>query len=59
MSAFFGVGALLVLYEISRSKAGRPILKAGIAAQGYYIIYFSMFVLGLTTGIKAIVGLIS
>ena len=56
---FLVVGLALVFYENARIKAGRPILKAGIAAQSYYIIYFAMFVLALTTGIKAIFELIS
>ena len=54
--AFFAVGLVLVLYENVRIKAGRPILKGGTAAQSYYIIYFAMFVMALTTGIKAITG---
>ena len=53
---FFGIGLALVLYENLRIKAGRPILKAGVSAQSYYIIYFAMFVLALTTGIKVVVG---
>jgi len=53
---FSGVGLALVLYENSRIKAGRPILKAGVSAQSYYIIYFAMFILALTTAIKAAVG---
>jgi divalent metal cation (Fe/Co/Zn/Cd) transporter len=32
-AAFFAVGLVLVLYELSRIKAGRPILRGGIAAQ--------------------------
>jgi hypothetical protein len=51
---FLGAGIVLVLYEISRIKAGRPILKAGVAAQSYYILYFAMFVLALVTAIKAV-----
>jgi hypothetical protein len=54
--AFFAVGFVLVLYENVRIKAGRPILKGGTATQSYYIIYFAMFVMALTTGTKAITG---
>jgi hypothetical protein len=54
--AFFAVGLVLVLYENVRIKAGRPILKAGVGAQSYYIVYFAMFVMALATGIKAITG---
>jgi hypothetical protein len=55
-TAFFGVGLVLVLYELSRIKAGRPILRGGIAAQSYYIIYLAVFVLALVTALKAIIG---
>jgi divalent metal cation (Fe/Co/Zn/Cd) transporter len=54
--AFFAVGFVLVLYELSRIKAGRPILKGGVAAQGYYMIYLAMFVLAFTTALKAVIG---
>jgi len=55
-AAFFSVGFALVLYELARIKAGRPILKGGIAAQSYYIIYLAMFVLAFVTGLKAVIG---
>ena len=55
-AAFFSVGFALVLYELSRIKAGRPILRGGVAAQSYYIIYLAMFVLALVTALKAIIG---
>jgi len=41
---------------LSRIKAGRPILKGGVAAQNYYMIYLAMFVLALVTGLKGIIG---
>jgi hypothetical protein len=47
---------VLVLYELSRIKAGRPILRGGVAAQSYYMIYLAMFVLALVTALKAIIG---
>jgi hypothetical protein len=53
---FFGVGLAMVLYELARMKAGRPILKGSQAVQIYYITYLTMFVLALTTGLKAIIG---
>ena len=53
---FFAVGLALVLYELSRIEAGRPILKGGTAAQSYYIIYLVMFALALVTALKAIIG---
>ena len=55
-TAFFAVGLALVLYELSRIKAGRPILRGGVAAQSYYMIYLAMFVLALVTALKAIIG---
>jgi len=55
-AAVFAVGLVLVLYELSRIKAGRPILRGGVAAQSYYIIYLAMFVLALVTALKAIIG---
>jgi hypothetical protein len=52
---FFGVGIAMVLYELARIKAGRPILKGSQAVQLYYITYLMMFVLGTTVTISAIV----
>ena len=54
--SFFAGGLALVLYELSRIKAGRPILRGGVAAQSYYMIYLAMFVLALVTALKAIIG---
>ena len=55
--AFFGVGIAMVLYELARIKAGRPILRGSQAVQLYYVTYLTMFVLALVTGLKAIIGL--
>jgi hypothetical protein len=55
-AVFLVVGLALLFYELSRIKAGRPILKGGVAAQSYYIIYLAMFVLSLVTALKAIIG---
>ena len=53
--AFFAVGILMVLYENARIRAGRPILKGSEAVQLYYVSYLTMFVLGVTVTIAAIV----
>jgi hypothetical protein len=55
-ATFFAVGVALVLYELSRIKAGRPIMRGGVGAQSYYILYLAMFVLALVTALKAIIG---
>jgi hypothetical protein len=55
-AVFLVVGLALLFYELSRIKAGRPILKGGVAAQSYYMIYLAMFVLALVTGLKGIIG---
>lgn len=52
---FFGIGGLMVFYEWIRIKAGRPILKGRDVAQLYNITYLSMFVLGTTVMVAAIV----
>jgi hypothetical protein len=54
-TVLFGVGLAMVLYELARNKAGRPILKGSQAVQPYYITYLMMFVLGTTVTISAIV----
>ncbi|HVQ80463.1 MAG: hypothetical protein WCF80_11445 [Pseudolabrys sp.] len=53
--AFFAVGALMVFYENIRIKAGRPILNGSAAVQLYYVSYLTMFVLGATVAVTAIV----
>ena len=55
-AGFIAIGALLVFYEWSRAKAGRPILKGSEAVQLYYVSYLTMFVLGVVTAAKAIIG---
>ena len=49
-------GFAMVLYELARIKAGRPILKGRQAVQLYYVTYFTMFVLAVVTAAKAIIG---
>jgi hypothetical protein len=46
----------MVLYELARIKAGRPILKGRQAVQLYYVTYLTMFVLAVVTAAKAIIG---
>ena len=53
--AFFAAGALMVFYENFRIKVGRPILNGSAAVQLYYVSYLTMFVLGATVAIAAIV----
>lgn len=53
--AFFAVGVGMILYEIARNKANRPILNGGNAIQLYYCGYLSSFVLGTVCVIAAIV----
>ena len=53
--AFFAVGVGMILYEIARNRANRPILKGGNAIQLYYCAYLSSLVLGTVSVIAAIV----
>jgi hypothetical protein len=53
--AFFAVGIGMILYEIARNKANRPILNGGNAIQLYYCGYLSSFILGTVCVIAAIV----
>jgi hypothetical protein len=55
-AVFFSVGFAMVLYELARIKAKRPILKGRQMVQIYYVTYLTMFVLALITGLKAIIG---
>ena len=55
-AVFLAIGGLLVFYEWSRTKAGRPILNGHQAVQLYYISYLTMFVLAIVTAAKAIIG---
>jgi uncharacterized membrane protein YtjA (UPF0391 family) len=55
-AVFFGVGLAMVLYELARIKAGRPILKGRNAVQLYYVTFLTMFVVSLVTGLKAVIG---
>ena len=55
-AACFGAGLAMVLYELSRIKAGHPILKGRDAAQLYYMGYLVLFVLALATALKAVIG---
>lgn len=53
--ALFAVGVVMVLYENFRIRAGRPILNGSAAVQLYYVSYLTMFVLGTTVAVAAIV----
>ena len=53
--ALFAVGAVMVLYENFRIRAGRPILNGSAAVQLYYVSYLTMFILGATVAVAAIV----
>ena len=55
-AGFVAIGSLLVFYEWVRVKEGRPILKGKEAIQLYYVSYLTMFVLGVLTAAKAIIG---
>jgi hypothetical protein len=52
----FAIGFAMVLYEMARIKAGRPILQGSQAVQLYYVTYLTMFVLALVAALKAILG---
>jgi hypothetical protein len=53
--AFFAVGTGMILYEVARTKANRPILNGGNAIQLYYCGYLSSFVLGTVCVVAAMV----
>ena len=52
--AAIGIGSGMAIYEWSRIKARRPILKGSLAIQLYWVAYFSMFVLGVTFAFAAV-----
>ena len=54
--AFFAVGIGMILHELARNKANRPILNGGNAIQLYYCGYLTSFVLGTVCVIAAIVN---
>ena len=49
------IGAGMALYEWTRIKAGRPILNGHQAITLYWVAYLTLFVLGVTTAIAAVV----
>ena len=54
---FFAIGFVMVIYELSRIKAGRPLAKNSEGPiQMYHMAYLTMFVLAATTAIKAVIG---
>ncbi|HZP70798.1 MAG TPA: hypothetical protein VFB29_12710 [Pseudolabrys sp.] len=52
---FFAIGIAMILYELARNRARRPIFNGGDAIQLYYCGYLSSFVLGFTCAIAAVV----
>lgn len=53
--AFLAVGIGMILHELARNKANRPILNGGNAIQLYYCGYLTSFVVGTVCVIAAIV----
>jgi len=49
------VASVMAIYEWSRINAGRPMLKGSEAMVLYWVGYLSLFVLGVTTALAAIV----
>jgi hypothetical protein len=49
-----GAGFGMTVYEWARIKAGRPILRGRPSVQLYWMIYLSLFVLGITAFLAAI-----
>ncbi len=54
-AALLIVAAGMAFYEWSRVKAGRPIMAGSQAVVMYWMTYLSMFVLGVTTALAAII----
>lgn len=52
---FLAAGGAMAFYEWSRIEAGRPIMKGSEAIVLYWIGYLSLFVLGLTSALAAII----
>jgi hypothetical protein len=50
----FGAGAGMAIYEWTRIKAGRPILKGHPAIELYWTVYLTFLVLGTTLIFAAI-----
>ena len=54
-AGMLAVSAGMALFEWSRIRNGRPILKGHEVMALYWVAYLSLFVLGVTTAIAAIV----
>jgi hypothetical protein len=54
-AAMLAIGAAMAFYEWTRIKAGRPILSGHQAVILYWVAYLTLFVLGVTTALAAIV----
>ena len=53
-AAMLAAAGGMALYEWTRIKAGRPILNGHQAVTLYWIAYLTLFVLGVTTAMAAI-----
>lgn len=54
-AAMLAAAGGMAFYEWTRIKAGRPILNGHQAIALYWIAYLTLFVLGITTGLAAII----
>lgn len=48
-------GGAMIFYEWSRAAAGAPLLKGREVLRLYWIAYLTLMVLGVTTGLAAII----
>jgi hypothetical protein len=54
-AAMLAIAGAMAFYEWTRIKAGRPILQGHQAVILYWVAYLTLFVLGVTTAIAAVV----
>jgi hypothetical protein len=52
--ALVALGCVMVIFEISSQRSGRPFLSVWYKAQLYWLAYFCAFVLGTALLIKAV-----
>jgi hypothetical protein len=53
--AFLAAAIAMLLYETSRARAGRPVFDGRETITLYWLAYLTFAVLGLTSGIAAVV----
>lgn len=53
-AVLLAAAAGMAAYEWTRIKAGRPILKDSMAIELYWVGYLSLFVLGITFALSAV-----